>query len=313
MAEKIRRGKGKPMEEQASGLLRQHLDLSSRHAAKVEAGVKGTHGTGRIHSLETFEKYSNCLKLAGEWAKEKHGLRQLAALSAEQAREYLEHRAAAGVGQKQLDADRNALAVLVGQDGLARVASQAKVVPKGRAYTPWQAEAVMRGQDGQNALATRIAREAGLRGHELLTLRRADEARPSKHRSWRPERFAGREGARYVVAGKGGLRREVLLSAETAALLEERRLGGPRTVVDRGVRYEQVYDINGGNRWSSSFGAASQRALGWSAGAHGLRHAYAQERMKELLGLGFRYLEARDILSQELGHFRGEIVETYLR
>ena len=313
MAERTRRGKGKPMGEQASGLLRQHLDLSSRHAAKVEAGVKGTHGTGRIHSLETFEKYSNCLKLAGEWAREKHGLRHLAALSAGQAQEYLEHRAAARVGQKQLDAARNALAFLVGKDSLARVASQAKVVLKSRAYTPWQAEAVTRGQDGRNALATRIAREAGLRGHELLTLRRAGEARPSKHRSWRPERFAGREGVRYVVTGKGGLRREVLLSAETAGLLEERRLGGPRTVVDRGVRYEQVYDINGGNRWSSSFTAASQRALGWSAGAHGLRHAYAQERMKELLGLGFRYLEARDILSQELGHFRGEIVETYLR
>lgn len=313
MAGKIRRGKGKPMEEQAAGVLRQHLDLSSRHAAKIEAGVKGTRSSGRIHSLETFEKYSNCLKLAGEWARDAHGLRHLSQMTAGQAQEYLEHRAAGGVGQKQLDADRNALEFLVGKDSLERVVSLAKAAPKGRAYTPWQAVAVMRAQDAQNALATRIAHEAGLRGHELLTLRRAGEARPSKHRSWRPERFAGREGVRYVVTGKGGLRREVLLSHETAERLEARRLDAPREVADRGVRYAQVYDVNGGNRWSSSFTAASRRALGWSAGAHGLRHAYAQERMEELLGLGFRYHEARDILSQELGHFRGDIVETYLR
>lgn len=313
MAEKVRRGKGKPMGEQAAGLLRQHLDLSSRHAAKAEAGVRGTQGTGRIHSIRTLDKHVSCLKLAGDWAREKHGLRHLSALTAAQAQEYLEHRAADGVGQKQLDADRNALEFVTGKGSLARVASLAKAAPKGRAYTPWQAVAVMRAQDAQNALATRIAHEAGLRGHELLTLRRAGEARPSKHRSWRPERFAGREGVRYVVTGKGGLRREVLLSKEAAELLEARRLGEPRTVADRGVNYEQAYDINGGNRWSSSFTAASLRALGWSAGAHGLRHAYAQERMGELLGLGFHYREARDILSQELGHFRGDIVETYLR
>jgi integrase len=263
--------------------------------------------------VETFEKYSNCLKLAGEWAKEKHGLRHLSELSAEQAQDYLAHRVSTGVGQKQLDADRNALGFLVGKDNLERVASTVKPVKQGRAYTPVQVEMVMRCQDERNALATRIAHEAGLRGHELLTLRRTDELKVSAHRSFRAERFSGREGVRYVVVGKGGLRREVLLSAETAGLLEARRLEAPRTVTDRGVWYEQVYDINGGNRWSSSFSAASERALGWSAGAHGLRHAYAQERIGELLGLGFRYLAARDILSQELGHFRGEIVETYLR
>ncbi len=39
--------------------------------------------------------------------------------------------------------------------------------------------------------------------------------------------------------------------------------------------------------------------------AHGLRHSYAQERMQELLGRGVSYNQARELVSQELGHFRG--------
>ncbi len=35
--------------------------------------------------------------------------------------------------------------------------------------------------------------------------------------------------------------------------------------------------------------------------------------MRELQGLGKAYYPAREIVSQELGHFRGDIVEVYLR
>ena len=66
-------------------------------------------------------------------------------------------------------------------------------------------------------------------------------------------------------------------------------------------------------QWSKAFGAASARALGWSHGAHGLRHSYAQERMAELQASGFDYAAAREIVSQELGHFRGDVVEVHLR
>lgn len=301
------------MEDQAVGILRQYIDLSSRHAAKVELGIKGTRSTGRIHSISMLNKHASCLKLAGEWAKENHGLRHLSQLTAGQAQEYLEHRAGGGIGQKQLDADRNALEFVTGADSLERVKAITESKLSSRFYTPEQVGFVQQSQGGPNALSTRIAYEAGLRAHELLTLRRAGEERVSLHRTWRPERFAGREGVRYVVTGKGGLRREVLLSRETSERLEERRLDSPREVMDRGIRYSQAYDINGGNRWSVSFSAASERALGWSTGAHGLRHSYAQERMVELAARGFDYYVARDILSQELGHFRGEIVETYLR
>lgn len=309
---RTRKGKNKPMADQAAALLRQHLDLSSRHAAKLESTVLGSRSTGHIHSLRTFEKYAASLKLAGEWAREAHGLRHLADLTAEQAQEYLEHRVGGRIGQKQLEADRNALEFITGKGSLERVESLVENKPTGRAYTPAQVEMIRRCQTESNALATRVAYEAGLRAHELLTLRRSDEEQPSGHRRWRGDRFAGRQGVRYVVTGKGGLRREVLLSRKTAERLEERRLGGPREVLDRGVRYRQVYDLNGGNRWAVSFSAASARALGWSSGAHGLRHSYAQERMAELTAR-MGYQPAREVVSQEMGHFRGDIVETYLR
>ena len=46
----------------------------------------------------------------------------------------------------------------------------------GRAYTRDQMQAIAARQDERNALSTRIAYDSGVRAHELLTLRPADEA-----------------------------------------------------------------------------------------------------------------------------------------
>ena len=53
--------------------------------------------------------------------------------------------------------------------------------------------------------------------------------------------------------------------------------------------------------------------MGYSHGGHGLRHTYAQNRMYQLQGLGLSYEQALAIVSQELGHFRPDITEVYLR
>ncbi|WP_238525118.1 hypothetical protein [Geobacter sulfurreducens] len=115
------------------------------------------------------------------------------------------------------------------------------------------------------------------------------------------------------MEGKGGLVREVLLSRELAAQLEATRLGEPRQVTDRGVNYTQHYNIGGGRAWSQSFSAASQRELGFSNGAHGLRHSYAQERMEEMQRGGMNYDDAKGTVAQEVGHFDKETTEAYLR
>ncbi|MCJ7603797.1 MAG: phage replisome organizer N-terminal domain-containing protein [Desulfobulbaceae bacterium] len=60
-------------------------------------------------------------------------------------------------------------------------------------------------------------------------------------------------------------------------------------------------------------GLASRRALGFSNGAHGLRHSYAQERMEELQCSGMNYEDAKGTVAQEVGHFAKDTTETYLR
>ena len=84
-------------------------------------------------------------------------------------------------------------------------------------------------------------------------------------------------------------------------------------MTDRGVFYQSQYAIGGGQRWSNALSAASMRTLGWSRGAHGVRHSYAQQRMQELQKLGLVRDMALRTVSQEMGHFRPEITETYLR
>lgn len=101
--------------------------------------------------------------------------------------------------------------------------------------------------------------------------------------------------------------------SELADQLDALRLAEPRVITDREIYYEQFYDIGGGKQWSDSFSKAAQRELGWSSGAHGVRHTYAQVRMRELQLLGRSYEIALTIVSQEMGHFRSDITEVYLR
>ncbi|MGI9449740.1 MAG: site-specific integrase, partial [Geminicoccaceae bacterium] len=182
-----------------------------------------------------------------------------------------------------------------------------------RAYSKDEAERIANGQAAHNALATRIAYDAGLRAHELLTLRRSDEAGPTRARQWRSDLFQGRTGVRYVVTGKGGLSREVMLSHGLSLALEGRRLGAPRWVRDRKINYQSHYAIGGGHGWSNSFTKRSKTEFGHSRGAHGLRHGFAQSRFATLKARASSEKDAKQILSQELGHFREEIVEVYLR
>ena len=46
------------MREQVEAKFRHsHLDLSSRHDAKVSLGIKGNQSTGKIHSIRTLKNY----------------------------------------------------------------------------------------------------------------------------------------------------------------------------------------------------------------------------------------------------------------
>lgn len=264
-----------------------------------------------LSSVRTEQNYQQSLKGFAEFLKENR-LGDLRSLDSEKAMAYLEARSQE-VGQKTLDMDRQAIQAVLGEK-LAVVKSEVEVAQSSRAYTPEQARLVSEAQTERHSLATQIAENAGLRAHELLTLRPADERPADTHREYRDDRFTGRgDVAIYTVEGKGGLCREVAIDRGLAERLEERRLDEPKTVYDREIRYQQHYDLGGGKQWSDSFSKASERELGWSEGAHGLRHEYAQERMETLQGMGYEYRNALEVVSQEMGHFRPEITEVYLR
>ena len=281
-------------------------------ARKLALGT-GRHdhrNDGRIHSLGTARGYGQALKGFADYLRE-HRLGDLPGATDQEARQYLAERSHQ-VGQKTLDLDRQAIQMHLGLR-LEVVRSDRESALSTRSYTPAQVERIASAQSETNGLATRLAYHAGLRAHELFTLRPAGERSASGHRQWSADRFAGREGVRYTVVGKGGLVREVLLTRELAAAVEARRLEEPRLVVDRGVQYVQCYTIGGGRSWSQSFSSASRRELGFSNGGHGLRHSYVQERMDELQRRGMAYEQARATVAQEVGHFAGETTEAYLR
>ena len=134
---------------------------------------------------------------------------------------------------------------------------------------------------------------------------------PSVQRAWRNDLFRGLEGVKYVVTGKGGLLRAVMIPSHLAKELESRRLGTPKTIKDRKVKILTHYDISGGKAFSNSFSKLSKKVLGYSHGAHGLRYTYAQHRMG-VNNPGNTYETNKLIVSQEFGHFRPDITDHYL-
>ena len=285
-------------------------------AGSIMRELQGVH----IKSVGTVRNYEQALKnVATAMVNQGQHLRDL---DHDRAISYLEQRAEE-VGQKSLDIERQAIqsmfrhvtGKLSESETLRVVKSEHEQILNSRAYTLEQTHAIANNQKVQNSLATQIAYSAGLRAKELITLLPIEERPADSRRNKDPlnEKFMGRTGQRYSVIGKGGLVREVMIPENLAQQLEDRRLEQPREVIDRNIIYQQHYNIQAGRNWSQSFSRSSKQVLSWSNGAHGLRHSYAQERMDELRSLGLTREYALEVVSQELGHFRPDITEIYLR
>lgn len=289
--------------------------VAKTQAANVMKSMQGDS----IKSVGTARNYEQALSTAAQYANSTFqcGLREI---TPQQAEQYLIDRAVE-VGQKTLDMDRQAIQIMMQNvsgklspnEKLPVVKSEHSQHLNSRSYTTEQVAIIANAQNERNGLSTEIAHIAGLRAHELLTINRINE-HPLSDRPALDEKFTARNNEiSYSVTGKGGLIREIQLPRNLSERLEERRLETPVDKVDRNVIYKNCrYDIAGGQSFSTSFTRASNRTLGWSSGAHGLRHSYAQERMNELQSNMTRDL-ALEVVSQEMGHFRPEITEVYLR
>lgn len=294
-----------------------HFAKSEKQAASV---MKEMQGKGNvIESVGTARNYEQSLKTCCDYLKE-FKLGSLREMTPEKANTYLELRAQE-CSQKTIDMDRQALQAMMQHvthelketDKLDVIKSSVETVESSRSYTLAQVNAIIQHQTEHHALSTQLCYESGLRAHELHTLRPSGEVNPSP-RDVHQDKFSHlpNDSKTYTVEGKGGLIREVQIPNHLAEKLEERRLDTPQQISDRGVNYESHYNIAGGHKFSDAFSKASSRALGFSNGAHGLRHSYAQNRYEQLAN-HFERIDVMTIISQELGHFRPDITEVYLR
>jgi integrase len=214
-------------------------------------------------------------------------------------------------GQRAVDQARQALQKTFAVS-LPSVESLVEATVRDRSYSFDELVQVIRYQTLKNQLATLLCFDAGLRAHECITLACRCDGSPSPHRDWSSDRFGGlHDIVIYLAIGKGGLSREVAVSAELSDALLMQRRPAPVAIRDREVNYVSSFAIGGGQALSSSFTRASNIALGWSRGLHGLRHSFARRRLATLCEL-FPPRLALQILSQELGHFRSGITLTYI-
>ena len=302
-------------------MARGHFAKSEKQAASVMKELQGSV----LKSVGTIRNYEQALKTATDFLKE-HKLGGLRDMTPEIACTYLSCRQEE-VSQSTLNMDRQAIQCMMqhvthqlGPDEKLIDTTTGKIhqsqlekIEQSRAYTTEQAHLIGSVQSDKHALSTLITHSCGLRAHELLTLRPIEERLPSD-REAHPDKFTrlSTPTVPYTVDGKGGLIREIHIPEHLATQLERHRLAEPQTVTDRGIHYQQHYNIGGGKQWSDSFAKASTRVLNWSTGGHGLRHSYAQDRMHQLSN-HYPHKEALRIVSQEMGHFRPEITEVYLR
>ena len=307
------------MNEQADAVLKKHKAFG---VPKRNADLIGKTQFKKFTSVRSYNNTVSTLATVGK----NLGVSRLNEITPEMAINYLQDRKEQHsktkiiasekhydtLSQKTIDAERKALSILLEQN-IERVYTPAGNRNASRAYTSEQIAQIKESQTESNRLSTEIARASGLRATELLTISRLEEDSKTTERNWRNDRFEGMDGVKYVVKGKGGLKREVMIPKHLSVELEKKRLEQPKIVYDRGVKIISKYDISGGQKFSQSFCDASNRSLGFSQGAHGLRHSYAKQRFEILRSMGKTDLEAKTIVSQELGHFRPQITEVYLR
>lgn len=281
------------------------LDLSDKAVSRDRVALERFLGR-RLPSYQDLQKMDNEPALRKHWLK---NIKHFLTLHAGDPRTPLGSRERKNTSPNKSGTGKN-------KTTSSRLGSVSRLKDVSRAYSDQQVKVIaLSFEKEQDRLAILLMRDAGLRVHEMYSLRRLDEGKPlTAQRDWRNDRHLLREnGVKYLVTGKGGLTREVVISKPLAERLEKLRHSKPVKVKDRGVNYRQRYDLTGGNNLSQKFTRASKQELGFSLGAHGFRHSYAQSRMATLMANGQPKWKALHIVSQELGHMRPGITRTYLR
>jgi len=320
----------------------------TKHDRRAERAINGltafgtsshlNKGDGKIRCFNTANQYEGIYRRFSEWMEKEGISTPLNKATQEHVERYLEvrrheikdtnlanHRTALQIHLRNIHPKIHAKEPIE----LARFKStvgEPKSAP--RALNREQVKRCISGaRTIQQKVAIAATYEGGLRTKELITLCPLHE-RPVTHREedWLPaatsvsketlpERFSGgrEHWVRYSVIGKGKLPREVRLSPTTAKMVESLRFEKSIGRKDRGIGYEQRYDLAAGQALSESFREICIKANGFTPGVHGLRHSFAQERLQELMADGRTESEAKAILTQETGHWSESNLKYYMR
>jgi len=317
--------------EQAQRIMNK-LDL--RGFTKKDQKASGRDG---FRSDRTLPAHIGNLKRAAKHIFEKEGINQIKDITPEIAQRFICHQRKRGLSSSTMHNYSRTLSAtyycLHGEKitfkGLKPRSSDAPTTS--RAYSREQVVEIINHLDFKCGLVTEFAYATGVRVSEWTSMRPASEFpaqiveyRQKQLERHKDNRWAGRfpneSLIAYTVSGKGNLNREVKIPQSMAELIEIFRMPETQEVkVNRGEDNRtiiQYYELPTGCSWAKKFSNTSKMLFGNSRkdhGPHGLRHSFAQNRMEELQQLGFSWNEAREIISQEMGHFRSSETDTYLR
>ncbi len=305
-----------------------HAKFSMREQAEKFIDARANRGKSKasgatLRSDRTVLRYQGDLGRAAETIQKLHGIQRLKDITRQQAQAYINARLQENIRVRTVQGYAKALELLplVGQLNVPSRATDKRDKPKQvRAYTPLQIKAIQQKIYTTNGhLAVQILLESGCRAKDLASLCLAAE-RPAKNarlNKLHTDRFLGREHwVQVTFIGKGGHEYTSAISPETAAKLEEVRLPIPRDFRERGqanVVTRQYYDLPAGFKFSRLWSEACMQALYSSRGLHGLRHTFAQQRLREMLQAGMTWDKARECVSQLMGHYRASEINTYCR
>ncbi len=287
--------------------------VSRRVSLGIPRRVKDKQPVDVVTSVGTARNHRVALKGVANWLHLKNG-KHLDNLNESDAVEYLMLRSMT-VGQSAVDLDRQAINFhILRNHPVPYFLSVFPHNPVDRAYLQSEINLILSNAGERLSLSIRLVVNAGLRAVELITISPAGSLAESQRDAWSQDRFLGREtDKQFVVHGKGGLRRQIRLEAELANELMQRLRPDPICVKDREIIHKSFFDLVAGANFSMQFSALSQKVLGVSRGGHGLRHTFAQKRLRDLLCCGLSYQLALQVLSNELGHFSVQNTLAYLR
>lgn len=292
----------------------------AKDSARIALAAEGRGGTSPaiaeitgIHSLGTRDNYLDKWQELGRFVKDEFKTRDLEAITSDMVREFLAYKIEMGVSYSHwagyaaaVGKFENALNAYSarfdrGKDYDFRSAVN-ELRPEARAELPRfegtrhydSPTGLIVGIDKQaHQLVARIQHESGLR------VAGATSITASQLRGLSRDAYTGALVGLIDYKGKGGKPGTAQVTPETyRRLIQHIGEHGHLKVSADGYRQSLKAAANvTGQRYN---------------GSHGLRWNFAQERFKELQGVGASYEKALGVVSHEMGHNRIEITEHYL-